>query len=1200
MDCPNCGTAVVDRAKFCPECGTPLQRRCAGCGHVLPVPAKFCEECGRPAGVPAGSVPPPATVESPAAELPALGIPIESGGRRVVSVLFADLVGFTPLVAAEDPELVREFLSGYFDVARTVVTRAGGVVEKFIGDAVMAVWGAQATSEDDAERAVRAGLELVAQVEAYGDARRRPGLATRVGIVTGPVATWARAGEGLVAGDRVNLASRVQAAAEPGTVYVDGPTRDASHAGVTYAPAGAHDLKGIAEPVTLWRAERVRARVGGGGRGGEWEAPFVGRRHELAWCKDLFHDVAERRRARLLSITGLAGVGKSRLTWELEKYLDGLEATTFWHRGRCLAYGEGVAFWPLAEMVRGRLRLPEELPGTEMAAAVDEGLAALELPQAELPSLREALGVLLGLQGPAVERSELFARWRRLFELLAVQAPVVLVVDDCQWADAGLLDFLDSCLDWAAESPLLVVTLSRPELSERRPGWGTGRRNAVALALEPLTPPEMTELLKGLVPDLPPATLGRILAAAEGIPLYAVELVRALAEQGTLARQGERYELIGTPGDLPVPASLTALLAARLDTLSAGARALASRLAVFAGTLPAAAVAAVAGVSGPELEAGIAELRRAEVLSVRADPLAPDRGQYGFTQGLLRQAAYDRLGLAERRAAHLAAATYLQQALPDAGAEVAEAIAVHLEAAHAATAPGPDADPLRAEAAAAHARAGARAAAVGAPAEALAAYARAQALAPDDPSAPDWRLAAAEAARTAGDYEAALAMSAAPSGSEDPYEPRVVARVIEHARAYGALGRRLEQVAVLEAALATRAGRPADAGSARMYAWLAATQHALGRPDAADQAAELALDAGQAFREPDALRLGADVRSSLLARRGRSEEALVLMEWSLRLGAQGRGLADQMNAAGNLGDLEAQWDRPQAQAHLETALALARRTGHRSGLGNAASNLMWIWSLRGRWADAEHLAQELLDDERSPLPPMERVPVHLRLAILNGWRADRAAAAAHAAALGPAEASGDTQMRSLAAAALAAAALGSGEPAAALARAAPRLEEAVAAFGISHDAVRQLWPDTVEAAIAGGDRTLAERWLADLGSRPPGLVPPYLLAQLARMRGLAAAAWGGGQGMAVSELGIAVDGFSALGYPYWQARAQLDQATVLAEQDDPRAAPLTTTAAEIFAELGAPVWAERAGQLVAGRQSTDTEMRTAAARPAPA
>jgi len=1135
----------------------PEQRFCGACGAALAEPA--------PA---AGDGPPPQPET-------------QEGGRRLVSVLFADLVGFTALAQNQDPEAVRELLSGYFEIARTVITRAGGTVEKFIGDAVMAVWGTAAALEDDAERAVRAGLELVDQVAAYGEGRQRAGLAARVGVVTGTVATWTSPGEGLVAGDRVNLASRVQTVAEPGTVCVDLATREASGAGIEYAAAGSHALKGLDDPVPLWRAVRVLARVGGGGRGGEWEAPFVGHRRELAWLKDLFHDVADRRRARLLSVTGLAGVGKSRLTWELEKYLDGLRADTFWHRGRCLAYGDGVAFWPLREMVRGRLRLAEDLPAGDLEAALDRGLDDLGFEPGEAGPLRTSLTQLLGLGGAALERAELFSRWRRLFELLAARAPVVLMVDDCQWADTALLDFLESLLDWSAESAILVVTLGRPELGDRRPGWGTQRRTATALALEPLTPGEMAELLQGLVADLPVATATHIVAAAEGMPLYAVELVRALVDQGALIRRGDRYVAAGPLAELPVPASLAALLAARLDALSPAARDLASRLAVFAGPFPRGAAEALAERSSGELEAALDELRRAEVLAIRSDPLAADRGQYMFAQGLMRTAAYERMARSDRRAAHLAAAAHLQAALPDSGAEAAEAIAVHLLAAQAATPGGPEADRLQRAAATAFARAGARAMAVGAPASALHAFRRALELAPDDDAGPDWRCSAAEAALGAGDYEAAITVTADPAGATGPGDERPAALAGDRATALTAVGRTAEAVAVLEAVLAERAGRPMDAGTVRLLGRLAMVHQAAGHPEAAEAAAERALVEGQALGVVETVARGAQQRSQGLLRAGRFHEALLYLEWSVRLATEAGELQDQITCLGNLADTEAQFDRPEAEAHLEAAGQLARRAGRRGSLVTCVSNLLWVWSLRGRWEQAERVAAEHLDDETSPLHPVNRFHLRLRLAVLAAWRGAPDTAAAHVAALEEMAASEDVQARAMAGAALTAVDLAAGRPGAALARAEPLLAEMTATHGVSHDAVRQLWPDAVEAALAAGDRGAALRLVAELGGRPPGTVPPYLHAQLARLRGLAAGAGGGDPATIARDLAAGIEGFRALAYPYWLARAQLDLATFLAGRGDPAARPPAAAAAEAFAELGATAWADRARSVAA-------------------
>ena len=393
------------------------------------------------------------------------------------SVLFCDVVGFTPLAEARDPEAVRELLSEYFTVARTVITRYGGVVEKFIGDAVMAVWGTPAATEGDAERAVRAALDLVSAVAELGAGAGVPGLAARAGVVTGEVAvTLGAVGEGMVAGDAVNTASRVQAAAKPGQVLVDAATHRLAGSAVGFADAGEHALKGKSEPAQLWRATRVLSGVGGSQRVDGLEAPLTGRDAELRTIRELFHAAAERRVPRLVLVAGPAGVGKSRLGWEFEKYADGLKAEVWWHRGRCLSYGEGVAFWALAEIVRQRLGIAEEDPAEVAAGKLAAGLARYVADPGERGYVGVRLGRLLGVAaagdgGEALSREELFAGWRLFFERLAEVQPVVLVVEDGQYADAGLLDFLDYLVDWVRDLPVYVLVLAGR--SWARPGRGS-------------------------------------------------------------------------------------------------------------------------------------------------------------------------------------------------------------------------------------------------------------------------------------------------------------------------------------------------------------------------------------------------------------------------------------------------------------------------------------------------------------------------------------------------------------------------------------------------------------------------------------------------------------------------------------------------------------------------------------------------------
>ena len=308
----------------------------------------------------------------------------------------------------------------------------------------------------------------------------------------------------MVAGDIVNTASRLQSVAEPGTVVVGDVTRRATEQTIVYEAAGEHELKGKAERVTAWRALRVVSGLSGQLKSAGLEAPFVGRERELKLCKELFHGCAQERRAHLVSVTGIAGIGKSRLAWEFYKYFDGIVEQIYWHRGRCLAYGEGVAYWALADMVRMRCRIGED----EQPDAARQKLAeTLEehFPDADERSFVEPrLAQLLGLDGASTgDRQDLFAAWRLFFERLSETFPTVLAFEDMQWADTSLLDFVESLLEWSRSYPLYVITLARPEVHERRPGWGAGQRNFTSLYLEPLSPTAMEELLEGLVPGLP-------------------------------------------------------------------------------------------------------------------------------------------------------------------------------------------------------------------------------------------------------------------------------------------------------------------------------------------------------------------------------------------------------------------------------------------------------------------------------------------------------------------------------------------------------------------------------------------------------------------------------------------------------------------------------------------------------------------------
>src|SRR3954469_5977426 len=745
MACTGCGADLPADAKFCLQCGTPQRATCASCGLSLPAGAKFCGECGTPLAA------------QPAPAAAAATEPERVAERRVCSVLFCDLVGFTPLSESRDPEEVRELLSRYFDEARTIIERYGGVIEKFIGDAVMAVWGTPTATEGDAERAVRAALDLIDVVVNLGHEVGAQGLAARAGVVTGEVAvTVGAVGQGMVAGDTVNTAARIQASAEAGQVLVDETTWRLVRSAISGSAAGSFTLKGKAEPIELWRAEHVVSAMSGVSRIDGLEAPLVGRDAEMRLIKELFHATADRGNARLVSIVGPAGLRKSLLGWEFCKYVDGLKQNVWWHRGRCLSYGDGVAFYALTEMIRQRFGIAEEDDTSTATQKLDAGLDTYVSDVAVRTYVRPRLARLLGVDtdGASLSREELFAGWRTFFEQLATTEPVILLIEDFQYADTGLLDFVEHVLGWAREAPIFVLTLARPDIEDRRPGWGTGRRNATALSLEGLDDASMQAMINGLVRGLPDSARTAIAEQAQGIPLYAVETVRMLIDRDVVQPREGAYHLVGDIGELSVPESLQSLLAARLDALPDAERRLVSDAAVVGTTFPVEALIAVSGQDAADVRRVLADLVKREVLTVRADKLSPDQGQYAFVQTMLRQVAYDTLSRRERKLRHVMVANHLTNAFADEGEEVTEVIAQHLLDAMDAVPDAPDIGDLRTRAVQTLVRAAHRAQRTGAPGVGAASYQRAGQLMIDSDD-PD-RQQAAELYEAAGKlFEAA-------------------------------------------------------------------------------------------------------------------------------------------------------------------------------------------------------------------------------------------------------------------------------------------------------------------------------------------------------------------------------------------------------------------------------------------------------------
>ncbi len=1173
MVCQVCQAAVGDGAKFCTECGTALVLRCPACGAQHEPGQKFCGECGGALAVaPSSPSEPAATLEVPAA-VPEL---------RLVSVLFVDLVGYTSLSESRDAEDVRELLGRYFDSARTIANRYGGTVEKFIGDAVMAVWGVPVAREDDAERAVRAGLEMVDAVAVFGEEVGAPALRARAGVATGQVASLANPGEGLVVGDRVNTASRVQSSALPGTVFVDEVTHEVTSAAIAYEDAGEHTVKGKAKPLRLWRALRVVAGVGGAQRERGLEAPFVGRDADLRLLKELFHGALERRAARLVAVSGPAGVGKTRLRWEFDKYADGLADTVLWHSGRCLSYGDGVAYWALAEMVRQRLGIAEEASAQEADAKLRSGLDRWVGDAADREFLAPRLGALLGVAEPGLGRAELFAGWRLFLERLAEHLPVVLVFEDLQWADEGLLDFIEHMLDWSAASPIFMLTLARPDFTAHREAWPAGRRGATLLQLEPLDEAAMGRLLEGLVDGLPARAREQIITRAEGVPLYAIETIRALASRGVLSERDGRLVLGGELGDLDVPASLGSLLAARLDALEPAERGLVKAMAVLGGAFPRSSAAALGGLPDDQLDAVLASLVRKQVLRIRADPLSPDRGQYAFVQGMLRTVAYEMLSRRERKPRHRAAAEHLRRVFPNDGEEIAEVIAAHYLDAYRAAGRDADAPELRTETIAALRRAAQRAAGVGAPESAERAYRTALELADAEPERTELTRAAAEMALQAGRLEPALELfdevAAAHLAAGREHDAAQVAGQI--GRALSRLGRNEEAIERITPALQTLGTDTLDAEVGALHAVLGHALLFAGHYEQAGPPLETALRIAQELELPAVLS-GALIDKGLIClQESLTEEARALLGAAVAIAERNDLGPELILARGNSGNLGVQWDLPEAAEHYTATLALARRQGDRFLESVAAGNLEYLYVFAGRWEELERIAVEVMH-ENEDRPGAEFL--HSPMVILHTLRGELDAARASFARMVAWERGDDDELRAIHTSLAIRVQLAEGRASEALEHGKRLLGPAIGALGTSHDAVRNAWPDTLEAALELGRLDAAGDLLALLSDQPPGHVPPYLRAQLARARALVAAA-GGAHEHVERDLTGAIEEFRALGslgYPYWLSRVQTDLAAwLIAQNRSADAAPLLGEATSRFESLGAAPALARARALL--------------------
>jgi predicted ATPase/class 3 adenylate cyclase len=878
---------------------------------------------------------------------------VPAAERRLVSVLFADLVGFSGWSELRDAEEVREMLTHYFDTARQIVARYGGTIEKFIGDAVMSVWGAPIAQEDDAERAVRAALDLTTAVEALAREVGSDTLRLRAGVVTGEAAVTVGAeGQGMVAGDLVNTASRVQSVAPPGGVLVADPTRRVTEAAIVYEDAGSHELKGKADTVRLWRATRVIGSRRGAQKAVGLEAPFVGREREMHLVKELFHSSTENRKAHLLSVTGIAGIGKSRLSWEFEKYVDGLADVVLWHRGRCLAYGDGVTYWALTEMIRMRAGIAEEEQPDEAAGKLRAVIEEMVEDEDERRWIEPRLAHLLGLETRGTsDRQELFSAWRLFFERMAEEGPTALVFEDLQWADASLLDFIDYLLEWSRDHPLFILTLARPEVVERRPDWGAGRRNFTSLFLEPLTDHAMDLLVQGYVPGLPEEVRTEIRKRAEGVPLYAVETVRMLLDRGVVERVGDEYRLAGSIEKFDVPASLHALISARLDGLSGDERRVLQDASVLGKTFTRGGLSALTGIAEPELDPLLTSLVRKELLSVQSDPRSPERGQYGFLQALVQRVAYERLSKKERKARHLTVAHYLETSWAGDEDEIVEVIASHLLDAYNEFPDADDAIDIKSKARDKLVRAGERAASLAALDEAERYFKQGSELADDTVTTAELLERASEPAGIAGRAdESYRLLTEAIALFEAEGMAHAAARVsAKTADILWDRGEIKEAVERMEQSFEVLRHDEPDQDLAALAAQVGRLHYFTGDNDLAAARIEFALEIAERLWLPEIVSQAINTKSLVMHARGRFEEAMALLRHALQIALENDLPGAAVRGYYNLVSRSEEFDRyEEAIGYQRKGLELCRRLGNAPGEWFFFGTIYSYYAL-GRW-----------------------------------------------------------------------------------------------------------------------------------------------------------------------------------------------------------------------------------------------------------
>ncbi len=723
--CPSCGIENPERARFCMSCGTQLPTGCPACGAESPPGAKFCIECGAALGGgapetgadrdPAASPPPASSPAGPpqrgglfGGQLPEEGPtwgPLAAGTlpeeRRKATVLFADLSGFTAVAERMDPEAVKSFTDRAVLRLGQEVVRYGGTVDKYIGDNVMAVFGAPVAHEDDPERAVRAGLAMQGAMDEINkeiEAAAGVTFSLRVGVNSGEVLAG-QVGDGYtVIGDSVNVAARLQAAARPGSVTVGEMTHRLTRGTIEYDALEPLSLKGKSEPVSAWEAVRLLVS-GTGTRGTRVAAPMIGREDESSLLTSLFDRVVTEQRPHLVTVIGQAGVGKSRLLRDLAIQLADREQEAAFRVGHCPAYGSGLAYWALGEIVRGQFEIVDtddsELAWAKLLHGVESVISEEvtdESPERLAATLARPLGIepqgqhaaIMGnpdAEDPQQMRDRLFSATRSLVEAASRRWPVVIAIEDIHWADEGMLDLIEYLARWV-RGPALIACMARDELLDRRPGWGGGRRNATTIALEPLTPDETRDLVAALLPQSNGGSsngaelVPQVAERSAGNPLFAEEMVNRIREGGSKDVQ-------------TLPETVHAVLAARLDSLSASERRVLQHASVVGQTFWGGSLSGVEDEEGIHLESALASLEEKDMVVSSAGSRLAGEHEYAFKHVLIRDVAYSTLPKAVRARKHAEVGAFIEDLAADRSEGVVAMVADHYRRAAAL---GADAD----------------------------------------------------------------------------------------------------------------------------------------------------------------------------------------------------------------------------------------------------------------------------------------------------------------------------------------------------------------------------------------------------------------------------------------------------------------------------------------------------------------------------